>query len=787
MPRVLKIGLIAFAVVVALLVAAAAIIAATFNPNDYKSTIIDMVQEKKQRTLSIPGEIRLTFFPRIGVDLGKVAISEHKSPAAFASIERARVSLALLPLLSKNLVIDRFIVDGLHANITRYKDGSTNFDDLLSKEEASGEQLRFDIDGIDISNSAVTIDDRQQKRTIALTNLNVDTGKIASGVRSKFNLAVDVKADQPTVNAELAASSGFMFDLDSKRYRLDGLDARVKGMLLDFSDVQLGLKGDADLQPASKQFAFKDLDLKFEGKQAQRKIALAFALPKLAVTDTAVSGGKLGGEARLDEGKRSVTAKFSTPSFEGSPKAFKLPALTLEATLKDTDLAANLKLAGALAGNLDTLLFTSPQLALTLDGKQGGQAIGGSVTTALAADLKARSIDLSAIVAALSLPDGRGGILKLNANGRAGVDLAKRSLSSSWKGKLDDSSFDAKLGLASFSPLTYTFDIGIDRLDLDRYLAPAGGAPAKDGGKDAAPAKPIDLSALESLHANGSLRVGALKVRKMQASNVRVGLRAAGGRVALDPLNASLYGGTAAGAASAVAATPPQFALRQNLAGINVGALLKDALDKNPVDGRGNVQLDIATRGATVAQLKGGLGGTARLELRDGAVRGVNIAQVVRQAKSGLATVRGDASGGAGQAPQTGTASTEQKTDFSELSGSFRIANGVARNDDLALKSPLLRIAGAGDINLGADRLDYLVKATVVATLQGQGGPELQALKGLTVPVRLSGPFTAIGWKIDVSGMAREAAKQKIDEKKEEVKTKVEDKLKDKLKGLFGK
>jgi AsmA protein len=152
----------------------------------------------------------------------------------------------------------------------------------------------------------------------------------------------------------------------------------------------------------------------------------------------------------------------------------------------------------------------------------------------------------------------------------------------------------------------------------------------------------------------------------------------------------------------------------------------------------------------------------------------------------------------ANAAPQQGTGSAEEKTDFSELTGTFKIVNGVAHNEDLAAKSPLLRLGGNGDINLGEDRLNYTAKATVVPTLQGQGGPELQAMKGLTLPVKLSGPFTAIGWKIDFAGMVGDLAKQKIDEKKQEVKaemqkkveeqkTKLQDQVKDKLKGLFGK
>jgi AsmA protein len=121
------------------------------------------------------------------------------------------------------------------------------------------------------------------------------------------------------------------------------------------------------------------------------------------------------------------------------------------------------------------------------------------------------------------------------------------------------------------------------------------------------------------------------------------------------------------------------------------------------------------------------------------------------------------------------------------MSGSFRIVNGVAHNNDLDIKSPLIRVSGSGSIDLGQERVDYLAKTTVVTTLKGQGGPELEGLKGLTVPVKLSGPFDAIGYRVDFEGLASDLAKQKIDEKKEEVKAKVQDQIQEKLKGLFRK
>ncbi|HCY63961.1 MAG TPA: hypothetical protein DHV59_14255 [Oxalobacteraceae bacterium] len=801
MSKTLKIIAIVLALLVGMAIIAVGIFAATFDPNYYKPQLIRLVAEKKQRTLAIPGEIKLSFFPRLGAQLGPASLSEHNGEAEFASFKEARVSLALMPLLRKQLVVDRISIDGLQAHIRRNADGTTNFDDLLAKEtpaeetteQPAREPFAFDISGVDISKAHVRFDDLQAKRHIELTNLDLETGKIANGVPSQLQLAADVKSSAPAVDARVAAKSGFSFDLDSQHYILRDADAEVKGKLLDFTDALLRFTGNADLQPAARRFALDGVKLDASGRLKAQSLELRMEAPKLALTDKAASGGQLKGEARLVEGARKITANFSVPAFEGSPQAFKLPSVALDVAIKEDRLDATAKLAGSVSGDIDKLLFQSPQLKLALAGRQGDTAIDGNLTTPLSADLKTKRIDLSNIAAAFSLPNPGGGSMKLNAAGSARVDLAKSSLTTALKGKLDESSFDAKFGMASFSPAAYSFDIDIDRIDADRYLAKAGdaspaqqtaGKPARGKSADeagAAPGKPIDLSALRELRARGTLKVGALTIHNIKASKLRATLRAGDGKIEINPLAANLYGGSASGSMSATASKAPRFALKQNLSGIDVGPLLKDAIDKNPIDGRGNVALDVTSAGGGFEQIKKSLDGSARLELRNGAVHGVNVAQAIRRAKAKIGELRGQA------AAETGTGSAAEKTDFSELNGSFRITDGVAHNDDLSIKSPLLRVGGAGDIDLGAERLDYLAKVTVVSTLKGQGGAELESLKGVTIPVRLSGPFTAIGWRIDFAGLVREAAKEKIEEKKSEIREKAREKLQEELKGLFGR
>ena len=91
MNKFVKYALYGIGGVIALFLLVAAYFAATFNPNDYKDTIVKLVQEKKQRTLKIDGDIKLTYWPKIGADLGKLSLSEHKSDVEFASLNSVKV------------------------------------------------------------------------------------------------------------------------------------------------------------------------------------------------------------------------------------------------------------------------------------------------------------------------------------------------------------------------------------------------------------------------------------------------------------------------------------------------------------------------------------------------------------------------------------------------------------------------------------------------------------------------------------------------------------------------
>jgi AsmA protein len=370
--------------------------------------------------------------------------------------------------------------------------------------------------------------------------------------------------------------------------------------------------------------------------------------------------------------------------------------------------------------------------------------------------------------------------VKLEVDGDYRLDGGK--LSGDMVIKLDDSTIKAKFTAAE----PYQLDATIDKINLDRYLGAEqkqAAAPQKPAAKAAETDTPVDLSALKGINAKGRVQIGALEVRGLKLAEVNAQFNAANGRITVAPHSAKLYEGTISGELT-VDANKNQITLKEQLEGVSVGPILRDFAQQDRLEGKGNITLDVTTSGQTVNAMKRALNGTAKVQLRDGALKGVNLGEVIRKGRSMLG-------GGSSESAAQGQSADDktQKTDFSELSASFTIKNGVAHNEDLDAKSPLFRLGGAGDINIGTSSLDYLAKASIVATSQGQGGAERDRLAGLTVPVKLSGTFDDLKYSVDYRAMAGQAVKSEVGGK---IKERLEDKLKDekvrdKLKGLLGR
>jgi AsmA protein len=718
--KIIKYSIYALLGLLVLAIVGVAVFAATFDPNRYKGEIERLVKERTGRTLSLKGDLAVAFWPSLGAKVGGVTLSERGSDTQFLALESAHASVALMPLLGGEVVVDGVTVAGLKAQVIRDKNGRFNFQDLLGeekpkaapekKESSGGQAVAFDIAGVTVERSAVSYRDLATGQELALSDFNLDLGRIAEQADGDLKLSVHVKGNQPAVDAQVQLASGYQFDLPAQSFALSKLNARVTGAAAGLTGIDLSARGDVAASPAKKEYRVSGLEVLFKGMQAKDALEAKVSAPSLVVAADTAKGEAVSAEFRLNGEARSAQALLKLSGVQGSAKALVVPQFTAD------------------------LALTDPSLPM-------------------------KSV-------------------KIPASGSLKADLEKQTAEADIKAKIDESNLQAKLGLAKFSPPAYRFDVNIDQLNLDRYFPPE--KPAAAGTSKPGPGgnaeTPVDLSALKGLDASGRLQVGALQAQGLKLAKVKAEVKAANGRAEIAPHSAELYGGSVAGAISAQA-DGNRVTVEEKLTGINIGPLLRDFAQQDRLEGRGNLALDVKSAGPTVEAMKKALGGTARVQLKDGAIKGINIAQVLRKAKARLSGEQAEA------------ASQTEKTDFSELSASFAIKNGVAHNEDLDVKAPLFRITGSGDIDIGASTINYTTKVAVVASAKGQGGAELEELRGLTVPVALTGPFDNLSYKVNYGAVAADLAKsragEKIKDKVEERREEIKERVGDRLKGLL--
>jgi AsmA protein len=674
---------IVLGLILALLAAGIGVLYALFDGEKIKGEISRVVLEQKQRKLDIAGQLELSVWPDVGIKLGHLTLSEAGGKEEFLALDSARVAVAVMPLLSRQVQVRRVEVDGLKATLVKRKDGTLNIADLLGdtaekpKAGAGGtasEPLRIDIAGIKVANAQFTWRDEKSGSATTLSNLDLATGRIQA----------------------------------------DG---------------------------AGQTLSVDALALAAKGKSGSDAFELKLDAPKLAISPDKAGGETLNLSATLAGGGRSVAAKLVLSGVEGSAKALKIA-----------------------------------KLALDVDAKSGETALKAHLDSPVTANVAAQTVTLENLAGGIDLANPQLPMkqLKLPLSGSLRADLAKQSAALDLGTRFDESKIALKLNVAKFAPLAIVFDLDIDQLNVDKYLPP------KAADDKTAKGDKLDFSALKGHDVKGSIRIGALQVSKLKLAKLNATLKLANGRLDVAPLSMNLYEGAASGSLS-LNANGNSLALKQALTGISINPLMKDLADKDLLEGRGNVALDITSHGDSVAAMKKSLAGAASLSLKDGAIKGINLAQSLRDIKGKLGAASGK------REDVTQQAKAGDKTDFSELTASLKIANGVAHNEDLAMKSPFLRVSGAGDIDIGGGQMNYLAKASVVASSAGQGGQGLDQLKGLTVPVRVTGPFEKLSYKLEFGNLVADVAKAKVEEKKQEVKAKAEEKIKDKLKGLFGR
>ena len=795
--RRIAIGLGALAL---LLVVAAAVLIATFDANRYKTLAIDWMKTEHQRTLVIGGPIDLSFFPRLAVKVSKVRLSERGRDDEFAAVDEAALGVRVLPLLRKQLEIGRVSARGVRATYLRDAKGARNIDDLVSghaapdasaNTSASGAPaLRFDVSAVQLDDLRLRVRDEMAKLAGDVAVLSFTSGRLANQAESPVSLRATAQLTQPqAVKLALDGRMTLALDLDKKAVALTGMKLDVEGEVAGVKALSLALEGAlawdgsalragplqvtlkgatlgptslthstldvkrALFNPSDKRLELEALKLALTGRQGADPFEMSLDWPQLAVDPRQIKGSALSGRVKIN-GPTALGGDFRS---------------------------------AAPTGNFDALRV--PGLELTLAGSSGPRRIDAGVKADMVLDGGRSAVAIERLDVRATLADPGLRPLKLTLQGNGGVDAK----TATWKlnGSLNANRFDIS-GQATFGGkvANITARAHFDNLDLNTLLAPDKPVPTVTTAT--APGDtPVQFDGLKAVNGQFSMDAAALAFRQYKVADAKVAAALDNGTLRVTRLAGRAWGGSFEASGSADASSH-RVAVKLDAKGVNVNGLLKNVADKDLLEGTGHVVADLNSSGASIGALRSNLAGTAAIQLRDGAIKGINLARSLRQAQAALALKQDAVSHGSGV----------EKTDFSELRASARIANGVAQSDDLDVKSPFLRIGGSGRFDIGRGRIDYTARATVIASAAGQGGAGLDALRGVTVPVALSGPFDSIDWNVQWSGVAAAAVQNKIKDKlAEALSAKLglpparadavaaprtpKDLLNDKLKGLF--
>ncbi|WP_334161748.1 AsmA family protein [Achromobacter insolitus] len=807
--------LIGLVVLVVVAVVGLAIFLLTFDPNAYKYKLEELVQQRYQRTLTIDGEIELSLFPRIGLSVQGVSLSEPDSPEIFASIDSTRLAVAVWPLLSNSFVVDHVAISGLKARVVRDKQGHFNFSNLVGgtapvtaapanpAEALAGaaqsavqalangnlpqprNNMQIDIAGLDLKDGQVQLQDAITGMAVAVTKINANTGRVTFNQPFDVRLTARVEGGNPRVDANLTGQALLTLDPSAKRYAAQKLDLRMDGKLPGAEAKSLAMRGNLAFNGQKSALDVAGLEVVFQGDVTDpaaraTNVDASVAIPKLAIDPH---------KSQLQIEKLAIRAKggvedgpfefaVDAPALNISPASATGEALTGRVRISGLDASFGLNGISGNAGELDI-----KEAKLDSTSKNGERVVKLNFASPLSLNLLQRSGGLSGLRGDVNITDPGlpKGSLQIPVIGSVTADLLKDQATSKINAVLEGGKFDLSADITKLSDSPrVNFALVVDTLDLDKLVPPAAATPAqpaakqpadakKEEGKPAqpapAPAKPaddtIDLSALVGPSVNGTIKVGKLVVRGLKADDVGAAVKLDKGKLDISSLTAGLYGGKLAGTLSVDAAQGNQLATKMSLAGIAIEPFLMDVARQNVLSGTGSLALDLKTAGANAYAMKSGLGGTMQLRLRDGAVKGINLTQTLRDLKAAFKPESQN---------ETVASDTSKQTEFSEMDADLAFTKGVAAVKRLNVVSPLLRVT-QGDpaiIDFVKSELDLVARARVVNPAADPEGKELIDLKDVTIPVHVKGPFDkptyTLLWKDAIGGILQRSLENKLRE-----------------------
>ncbi len=366
MIRFLKWGIITIGILAGLIIGAAVLITMFVDVRTYLPDIEAMVTRQTGRSFSMGDDIKLSLFPWAGIHVSDLTLgnAEGFDKKSMITVKRFEARIKVLPLFSKQIQVEKFIVDSPRVVLVKNKAGQGNWENIGSSDIGSSEQgdqaqstpLKQDsaektqtngtdlpiesliVEQFAVINGFLSYTDQGSGLSKNISDLNLDLSGIS------FDKAIDItlgaKVDGKPIS--LTGTAGPVgknpgttdIDFDLMVNVLDQLALSLKGRLIKpMTEQTVDLA--VDLAPFSPKKLFAALDQPFpiETSDASALDTLSLkAVVKGSSKAVSVSDGVL----VLDD---------STVNFSAQAQAFEKPDLTLILSLDKIDVDRYLPLA----------------------------------------------------------------------------------------------------------------------------------------------------------------------------------------------------------------------------------------------------------------------------------------------------------------------------------------------------------------------------------------------------------------------------------------------------------
>jgi len=775
------------------LLIAAAIVPFLIPSEVYKRQIEEAATNALGREVAVQGDVSLSIFPQIAASVDGVSVANPEGFSREHMVEAGALKGVVKwgPLLSRRVEVAEIAFVDADVMLERREDGAVNWEfgpagrETAPDDGGAGGSVDAGIDRARLENARLVFDDRQSGARYEISELDLEA-------------SLQSLADPLTAEAA-GLFQGARFDVDLllkvPQTLLDGAPATI--------DLSLETEGGALSYDGSAQLADSPiLDGAFtvEGRDLSQLAALAGtdvplnldALGRVAASGT-VSGAV--GAARIVFTTLSLGGSGFDGSYTGAVNlgdAIELDGrLTADSSNMGNWLSGlgldlppsvsvleRIDLSTDVSGPVDTLSLSGTSFSHQgdlLDARFNGSARLGEASTVSGA-LSASSDRLRDLLAAADVDLAEGDTLeRFQVSGNVSGSLSRIAVSG-LEAELDDISASGELALDLDGPrpaLNGTLTTGV--LDLSPFLGEES-QPAQSGSQGWSDA-PLDLTGLQAVDADLSLTAERIILGDITLGAPDLSARLQNGDLTTTIASMQAFGGAWQGTFG-LQSSPSVPTMRLNLTGqtIQLSDALMSLAGLDALSGVGQLNVDVTSRGTSLKALVEGLSGQMGSNVANGAIKGINVGQLVRSRDSLLQSL---ANGSLQMA-----LAPEAETDFTSLLAGLTLENGVAQVDQFNLTNPVVSLEGSGSINLGARTLDVGIVPRLDTSGQGAGS-SLQ-LNNVPIPFRIRGNWLSPSLTPDTQ-MIRSILRQDVETRaRDAIRDEVGDELGGLLEGVLG-